>query len=588
MEETAQKISVQRVSANVKGNMDLELARCTMLVGKCGAGKNAVIDSLSLALQGEAWTRGLGRKETTLMALAPAGEGKLFSNVVLSDGTVCSWSTEGTPKTTTHRVAGGPQGLPMGVFVYDFAEGLLLGDSKKLQQAILTSTGALVATHKVMAELPQVHHELLRQMLVSGGKLEDWGAGAPPVVLSTEAIVAALDVLSSRKRGLSKQLSVLNDSESTVVPLSENELAEVAQLEELQTKLKLEPLDEEQIRASLALVTEGLIERQAQYEQLRPLQHVNLKAILREVETLEMIELTQSYLLSKLDEYDRAHPENPAGTMSCPICSSSGVLSATFRGQAEKVQSLVRKKQEWLGELLSQDQQRLELESQIKTATADRDRLLTKLDRLHTPGELLTGDLDEVERRLRELKTRDLKAKQELANQSVAPTLRAELDSLDAIKEVLEKQLGDIMESASAVVEKLVNQFLPKSIRCKFNVSGRKKDMVKVEAAISGGPPRDFRVLSGGQRATLNVAIASATIPPKAPPVRLLVVNEVNVDVATLRTMIKAAVRGLETPGGFTQAIFCTVAWTGGAPEGCSMIKIDREAGAESATFTQE
>ncbi len=62
---------VKRLRTNVRKGCDHELSPCTAIVGRNGAGKSTVIDALSLALRGTAYTPGLGKDPKVLVDLKP-------------------------------------------------------------------------------------------------------------------------------------------------------------------------------------------------------------------------------------------------------------------------------------------------------------------------------------------------------------------------------------------------------------------------------------------------------------------------------------------------------------------------------------
>lgn len=88
---------VERVEGNVKGKVNAELGRLTLIVGPNGSGKSRLINTLELALLGYASDvvgRAEVRKEAELVALG--GGAGVNAKATLNDGRVCAWETEKT------------------------------------------------------------------------------------------------------------------------------------------------------------------------------------------------------------------------------------------------------------------------------------------------------------------------------------------------------------------------------------------------------------------------------------------------------------------------------------------------------------
>jgi len=594
---------VQRLVSNLKGDMDVELSPCTLLVGKSGAGKTAIVDSIALALRGEARSPGLGKKESELIGLAPPGAEQLYTTTTLSSGEVCQWATKGSPKTTEKRIAGGESetAFPAGVFVSDVASSLMLGDSKKLQQAMLAATGAEISVSKMLKSVPQVLHENLREALVKGAGIDTWPepaaaengtakktiADTAPHVITPADVTKAFTYIDAQKRALSKRIGVLGaESEvEEVVPLSEAELEELARLEELDTQRRLETADPDQLRRLAAEADQRVRKIEEQMVTLSPMGSVGIEKLEEAHATLEMVRKTQKFLLDKLNAAAAQHGHDAVSVFTCPVCATTEVEAKTLQDRFQ----LVDQKFKSIAERFEDQQRRSarwrELKEEKEKLRFEAERL-TKKAQEAGEREPVSAE-DDIRERLVQLRTRNQRARQESANKAVLPELKQDVENLTAIKEVLRGNLSDLVDAAAAVSEKRLNQFLPKNFRAKILVKGTKKDAIRIEVAISGRPHRDFRLLSGGQRATLITAVAAAMIPPDAPPVRIMVVDELGMDATTLRTLMNATSKSVAKGDGFGQAIFCTWSWSGKAPKGWSMIQITRGTGQDIAELVQ-
>lgn len=586
MSNESQGPFIKRISTNVRGVADVELSPCTILVGKCGSGKNSLIDAASLGLVGQAWTKGLGKKASTLMKLAPVDDNELYSNLVLSSGEVCSWSTKGTDKTTARKIAGS-NGLefPAGIFVFDATESLLFGDAKKLQKAILGATDAKVKLHEVHKDLAESLHPTLRKVLTKGGGLDAWEKTEDaPHGLTPAQSTAALDWISSRKRAVNKEIKVLDVGDDEAVPLSEAEKGELEGLRALHRKLSLEPGDPEDLNAKADQAEKRVGELQARMLEISPMGSQGIENLEGQVETLKMISKTQKYLIAKISEGMAQGNGYSGETYTCPCCGTKELMSIDLQHRFDMIDGKVKELEDKLFEQKAARGEWDRLQEEKTQLSKEVSRLRRKASRASGPP-----DEDDVAAmsRFKSLDERHKRSQQEVANAALLPELRREIDELNAVREVIEVKLGEIVEGAAAVVEKRLNRFLPKNFRAQIKISGRKKDGVTIEASLDKGHHRDFRALSGGQQATLNAAIASATIPNEAPPVRLLVVNDLLMDTTTMRNLMKMTAKAAAQDGGFTQAIFCAVSWTGKAPDGWSMINITREKGAEVSEYNQ-
>lgn len=96
---------IQWVESSVKGGISCPLGEKTLIVGRSGSGKSAVIQSVELAVRGRVSDisgRAEVAKEIDLMALAPGRTGELFAQAKMSTGDLAVWRAGGKSKKAAH------------------------------------------------------------------------------------------------------------------------------------------------------------------------------------------------------------------------------------------------------------------------------------------------------------------------------------------------------------------------------------------------------------------------------------------------------------------------------------------------------
>ena len=164
---------VAEVESSVKGGISVKLGRLTLIHGRAGTRKTAIVQALGLGLAARASDVG-GKasvaKEIDLMALAPGRTAQLFSKIRLSDGAEGIFSVEFKPakgKTkagTKNRVHTPPVGVdPTHAIPLDDLREALLGKPDTARRFFVDRLVGGVSDQDVLARIPpQLHDRFLK------------------------------------------------------------------------------------------------------------------------------------------------------------------------------------------------------------------------------------------------------------------------------------------------------------------------------------------------------------------------------------------------------------------------------------------
>lgn len=529
---------IKRLTTNVKGERDFDLAPCTLVIGRNGDGKSGLIDAVTLAIAGEAHSEGLGKKEKELMRLAPPGAAELYSTVTLDDGSVVKWQTEGSTtsaKKAKHTTVDRAE-PKCGAVVYNLTQGVLLGGYQALVRTILHASGGTVAKDTLYGKIPSNLHHLCE------GVADEHG------IVTVFGLLRVIDTLDASARGIASKIRGIAAAgdDAELQPLEPKDYATLEKLRRAfvhgTTKDDVEQHAAE-LRAELSTaleVTKGEVGADA-------VEAWSSRA--RYIEALmEVCELGSSIAESAVA---RGHTYDD---LPCPVCNRKPLKPEYFDASSRRVS-------QYLDEARSMTSA-LETVERCERHLAEAQRVIERFD-----------DAAVI---YRDLGKRDAAMKAGAVARGNVPELQAALEGTKSVRDIMRAVALEQVKRQAAVVEKRVNRFLPSKLRARIDV-GEGSCSISMSRGKEGAW-YDFRALSGGERATLIAAFASAIITEDVAPVRILIVDDAWLDSRTMRDLLKSVATSVNGEGGITQAIVCAVEWgTKKVPDGWLTIRLDKE-----------
>lgn len=551
---------VSRIRSNIREGCDHELTTCTAIVGKNGSGKTTVIDAVALVTTGEARSSGLGKDARTLDVLKPDGAEKLEVRAQLSDGAVVDWELAGSKKAWRH--SHGDEHLPVAAFHADAIQSMLLGDPKRIRQAIIDASGLSIPLHKITQSLPaddKSARRLVEILLEHRAKLtlDDSGVPLGSQEIDTELLAEALKTINKKRRELSKEVKELDRTKSMgAYPLMQDEVEELEKLEQaIQAEAYL-PGSPQQAAERINAATQKKLATEEQLKNVMPFEESVVAGVLDQIESIENICKVQKDVYKQVEAagLDRCN---------CVVCGAEGVALSDLATKHAEANTQLAALKDWV----EVAQKHIKNRRSLTNALQGIEEELKRLHEIATQAHLSNGADRSRYETLRNRKNQAIAATAAIQR---FPHAQAEKRVFDGLKDVLDQQLENSVHSAVSVIEKRINKFLPKNMRARISDDGQ-----HIGVSKSTGPYVDYRALSGAQRAMTMVAFASATIPHNAPPIRLLVIDEVWLDSTTARALMKAVTTSVSSGGGFSQALICLVSWNGQAPAGWTLIQLD-------------
>lgn len=538
---------ITEVSGNVKGGFSYPLSPLTLIVGKNASGKSRAVDAISLAMTGRAASAGIGKREVDLMALAPPGSGELRATCKYSDGTESTWSCKGTTAKASRPEWSGPAGA----LLVDEARALLQSDSKSLRTALLSRIGTDVTAARLREMFPAAMWDLW-----ANGHAGDW---------TVDAVLDALESVSSR---LSRVRSEIRTAEALIEkgecadllsPEEESELDALTQAaaqrgisaEEIQ---RVRQYIDEQERA-IALCKEEIARREVAVQSIVP---ANEKAIALFRETKGLLTTVKEFLA-------------PGQMAKCPVCAK----------HASKEDFLAR---------LSEVDATLEAMSNVadvgyaaKSALRGAQARLANLEeKLGTNQRLLSRATPAVpvdRERMLALQARVAAVHEYLAAKERLSALTAQEGDLDTLRRIAAEVCGTLLDGEVDAFAARVTAALPRGMRAEIVLRDGSRKICRVAVKTDGSlHSRDFRVLSGAERAVLVSAFASALLGGGS-GVQLVVIDDVWFDFDTLKSLMESLRRSFDGERGPSQVVVNAVTWPKRAklPEGWSVVSLDGE-----------
>ena len=559
---------VKKLRTNLKNLGEVDLAPCTLVIGPNMAGKTSVVDATLLALNGEVRSEDIGKRELDLMALAPPGENELRVEAVLSDDREVHWSTTGSTRSAkraireihtntnkgNHEIVKLDRNLAT-ILMDEAVSDMLRGDPKRIAAEVLSRMDAPIMIEnlsrlvpaaleaEIVAYLPQMAE---KDPIIRPSDLE----------AATKSVTSQATVVGKRRTALEEQANKFHE------PLDEEELQEleglVRTLEQVpahnaapeNAKDKLSQLQAESRELTQRIASLKPPQDAAQHNRRRTMVQACLGAL-----------TTQSAIMREL------------GTAQAKCLLCQGTVSLGFTDQRiSAVQEAIRE----LDQTIASQHERNIL---VERAKHDLDKVTGDIKRL---GGLLDGPAVNLEavalqrKRVQELQARAAGAEQSAAATRGLAAAQRESDNLSELKRIL----------ASVTDAELTARIVNLENRIEAGLAGREKVKIKLRdgskrvfrlTVQANGVERDFRTMSGAERLRILAAFASALLQKAAPPVRLIIVDEVALDGAMLRKVLKGIGNLVASEGGPTQAIVTAVAWKGKVPDGWVEVRVPIE-----------
>lgn len=537
------KVSVARVSGNVKGIFEYALSPCTLIVGKNAQGKSKIVDTLSLALTGQARSDGLGKRESDLMLLAPDGADSLYAAADLTDERTVRWSCSGSTAKAT-RAVWTPDG-PFASFVSDEAIGLLRAEPKRLRAALIERIGGVVTQDEIASRIDQAHHETILPMFAFDEN------NTVPI----DDIIRVADVFKERLKDARAEIKRFTAAyETRVQPLMDEEVAELAELEQI---VALGGATREQVEETRTLRTKLA----AQLAEIT-LRLEELDVAAGPAEGIEHVAAVRDLLAATVVRLDAL------GRSECKcICCGQDVTYTRLAARRDLAQA------------------QLDAAHAVAAYAAERDGLERRSASLVAQIESFDAALYKMEgakhvdrERLRALRERALAAQAYIEAAEVINGARNREIVAKGASDAMQVLVTSLMDARTAGLQRTISAALPRDYSVEIELRDGTRQVCRVGMSTGKGlPARDLRVLSGAERALLVSAFASTVVAGNVDTIPLVLIDDVWLDRDTLRVLLKALGRAVASDSGPAQAIVTAVAFRGAPPDGWTMINLGGE-----------
>lgn len=540
---------VVRVGGNVKGEFAYDLSPCTLIVGKNATGKSRAADAIALALTGRAASMGIGKREVDLMALAPPGADALRASVTLSDGTRADWSCKGSTAKASRPEWTGERGT----LIMDEAIALLRSDPSHLRAALLARLGGEVSSETLHNMVPT---SLWRHW---AGERGDTPWTIDEVMTAAEAVNERL----KRTRALKKSLDAKLYESAMVETLTDAEVAELDQLSTVSAQQGYSADMIAKMREQAELLERSLISGRADVAQ-----HEEAVRSASGVapSTVRLISMAND-LAQLTVEIAQGH----GGSLKCPVCAT-GILVDRLQQRLAEIQAALET---------------------VKNMQASTQGLVSALNAARNHVSMLESQLAQVKRslshatlavpvdreRLAELQQRVSQANEYAEakrNHALATIDEGELETL---KKIAGDIIGTLLDAKVEELQDRVTAALPKGMSVEIALRDGNRKICRVALKVAkNAVARDFRALSGAERAVLVSAFSAALLSTgPADSVRMIIIDDVWFDADTMRSLMESLGATVQSGQGPSQVVVNAVTWHGRAklPAGWSMVRVD-------------
>jgi hypothetical protein len=522
---------VEKVESSIKGGVVAQLGAKTLILGRNGKGKSAIVNAIELAGTGKASDvagRDVLARDADLFMLAPPEAEKVWATVRLKGdpGGVESAAWELSKGHRAKRTG------PEIAFPLRDVQEALLGSPETARKWIL-GVGGYFAWADVLALVPKSLHKRLAGVIAPDE--------APP---DAPSIGGAAAVLTLSLESAKKKVRELNATAKAARALSPPAQPpptpqDFTAVEAVITAWHAVGDDEgapagdvlPRALAAAKLQVESLIQRGQALE-------ADLAALPKQDPALEL----RRAAVTVADALARAQARE------CALCggpTNPVDLAARAERGRQKIDEVI-KREDRRRELAGQHTNLL---GELAAARREVARLETEVARAEkrkkVEGERPAMDRTTAEARLRELHT--LRAGWEASKRSEEQALAAERESVewDQLSVALSTALGTLVEKSRAAFEGRVQKFLPRADLFGIDLLDGEREILRVGLRrLSGDHMVLHAALSGAEWARVTAALALATAPDSGPCV--VCPEERAFDPDTLAEVLEAFDRAIE------------------------------------------
>ena len=513
---------VSRLKTNVKGALDVELGRKTLVVGPPASHKSGLVSALSLALTGK--VDELGSAPAELLALRPAGDDELYADLEFSSGEKSSWRIKGG--STARGKKPERSGL-QGQFLGRVVQEVLASEPKRRRESLLRIIAPSNLLAKARAEVPQAFQG-------------EWDRLVAAASADSESEADTLVKVAELLRSELKEARATLKEELPFGPLKPSALAEADYLARIAA---LEKEEQAAIRSAAAVQRLAALDREVPAVQVEgTLDLKKLEAVMSATEKV------QARLAEKHD------------TGLCMTCG--GEVDSTLIGKARE--GLVAAKL-WL------------TSEKAKASKAKTGRSVEELEAEKAecreamcdgrPAAQIAVDLTVERGRLRHLTEQAITY--QLYETALAKASKAarQVEALSGLAKTADRLVAQALDSGTVEFVKLGSDALPSGYKLGVELFDGSRSVCRIGLVRPGQSSlTPIQALSGVERALCFSALTAAWARSVAGSVKLVTVDDVWMDSGSLRSLCDGISKVVGTENGPTQAIVCAVTLYGDPP----------------------
>lgn len=516
---------MNKVESVIKGSVVAQPGPRTIIIGKNGIGKSAIVNSIEAAGTGrvsDVAGRALLARDADLFMLAPPEAERVWSVAKLSDNSACEWSIDKghKAKRTGPEIA----------FPLRDAREAILGSPETARKWILRNGAEIEWYRDVIPLIPESLRPLLKTRF-------DQVAGD-----GSYALTAALETARQRVR----ELNAIVKAQRTITapPQPPPTDADLAQLEGV-----IQTWKSQAGRAGALAQLDSLRAQLASAKLAVETHATRLGSVTAELQGLPPAagneELFRAAVLV-------CEAMAKAQATSCAICGGKANptdLSARAQRARERINA---------AEALAHRRADLifagrEADNDLGVARRELARieaLTVEAEKLAQVGEAKLPDVDEKTATVRLASLRAVRAGWEASRRAEEAALQAEREATewDQLADALGKALGVLVEKARVGFEGRVQKFLPRADLFGVDLLDGDREVLRIGLRrLHGDRMQLHPALSGAEWARVTAALALATAPSEGPCV--IVPEERAFDAETLADVLAAFDEGTKAVG---------------------------------------